>query len=198
MGLGNPGGRYVDTRHNAGFKFVDAVAAKYAVSFRNNPRVFGDLSEIRVDGHGLRLLRPATFVNESGRSVAAAVRFFRIPVEELLIAHDEIDLPPGAVRLKRGGGHGGHNGLRDVIPALGSPDFARLRIGVGHPGHKDLVSGYVLNRPRSEEQALIEQAVTSALEVFEQIASGEFQRAMNLLHRRADASDPEADEDESA
>jgi PTH1 family peptidyl-tRNA hydrolase len=109
-------------------------------------------------------------------------------VETVLIAHDDIDLPPGAVRLKRGGGHGGHNGLRDVIPALGSPDFVRLRIGVGHPGDKDAVTGYVLNRARAEEQALIDQAVERALDRFELIAAGDFQRAMNELHRRADDS----------
>ncbi len=184
VGLGNPGSRYAPTRHNAGYWYVDALASRYAATFRSNARFFGDLAELSVGGHPLRLLKPSTYMNESGRSVAAVVKFFRLPVEDILIAHDEIDLPPGSVRLKRGGGHGGHNGLRDVIPALGSPEFARLRIGVGHPGHKDLVTDYVLNRPRSEEQALIEKAVDDALEAFELIAGGDFSRAMNSLHRR--------------
>lgn len=196
VGLGNPGSKYAATRHNAGYWFADAVAARFATSFRGNPRFFGELAEVTAGGQSLRVLKPTTYMNESGRSVAAAVRFFHLPVEDILIAHDEIDLPPGSVRLKRGGGHGGHNGLRDVIPALGSADFARLRIGVGHPGHKDLVTGYVLNRPRSEEQPLIEQALANALDAFELIVSGDFPRAMNSLHRKADEPAAERDDDD--
>jgi PTH1 family peptidyl-tRNA hydrolase len=188
VGLGNPGSRYAATRHNAGYWFADAVASRFSGTFRGSPRFFGELAEISVGGQSLRVLKPTTYMNESGRAVSAVVRFFRLAVEDILIAHDEIDLPPGVVRLKRGGGHGGHNGLRDVIPALGTPDFARLRIGVGHPGHKDLVTSYVLNRPGSEEQILIESAVSDALDVFEVIARGDFQRAMNLLHRKPEAS----------
>ncbi len=196
VGLGNPGSKYAATRHNAGYWFADAVVNRYAASFRGNPRFFGELAELSIGRHSLRVLKPTTYMNESGRSVAAVVQFFRLPVEEVLIAHDEIDLPPGAARLKRGGGHGGHNGLRDVIPALGSPDFARLRIGVGHPGHKDLVTGYVLNRPRSEEQPLIEQALANALDTFELMVSGDFPRAMNSLHRKADGAAAEGDDDD--
>lgn len=187
VGLGNPGSRYAATRHNAGYWFADAVASRFATTFRGSPRFFGELAEVSVGGQSLRLLKPSTYMNQSGRSVSAVVQFFRLAVEDILIAHDEIDLPPGVVRLKRGGGHGGHNGLRDVIPALGNPDFARLRIGVGHPGHKDLVTGYVLNRPGSEEQALIASAIADALDVFEAIARGDFQRAMNSLHRKPEA-----------
>ena len=185
------------TRHNAGYWFADAVASRFAATFRLNPRFFGELAELSIDGRPLRLLKPGTYMNESGRSVAAVVKFYRLAVEDILIAHDEIDLPPGVVRLKRGGGHGGHNGLRDVIPALGSPDFARLRIGVGHPGHKDLVTGYVLNRPRSEEQALIEAALADALDSFEFIARGDFSRAMNSLHRKPEETDDERNEDDA-
>ncbi len=194
VGLGNPGGKYAATRHNAGYWFVDAVASRFSASFKKNARFFGELAEVSAGGRSLRLLKPTTYMNDSGRSVAAAVRFYRLPVEDVLIAHDEIDLPPGVVRLKRGGGHGGHNGLRDVIPALGSADFARLRIGVGHPGHKDMVTSYVLNRPGSEERVLIEQAVACALDVFELIAAGDFQRAMNSLHRAPEASENERDD----
>ncbi len=197
VGLGNPGSRYAQTRHNAGFWFADALASKLGASFRGSPRFFGELAELSVGTLALRLLKPTTYMNESGRSVAAVVNFFRLAVEDVLIAHDEIDLPPGVVRLKRGGGHGGHNGLRDVIPALGSSDFVRLRIGVGHPGHKDLVTGYVLNRPGSEEQALIESAIGDALDAFELMATGEFARAMNSLHRRPEIQDPNAGEDDA-
>lgn len=197
VGLGNPGSRYAQTRHNAGFWFADALASKLGASFRGSPRFFGELAELSVGTLALRLLKPTTYMNESGRSVAAVVQFFRLSVEDILIAHDEIDLPPGVVRLKRGGGHGGHNGLRDVIPALGSPDFTRLRIGVGHPGHKDLVTGYVLNRPRSEEQALIKTAVADALDAFEIIVSGDLPRAMNSLHRMPQQPGAEGNEDDS-
>ncbi len=198
VGLGNPGSKYAATRHNAGYWFADAVASRFDATFRNYPRFFGQLAELSVGGQSLRLLKPATYMNESGRSVAAVVQFFRLPVEDVLIAHDEIDLPPGVVRLKRGGGHGGHNGLRDVIPALGSPDFARIRIGVGHPGHKDLVTGYVLNRPRSEEHALIERALIDALDAIELIVSGDFPRAMNSLHRKPEEPAAEGNDDDGS
>lgn len=197
MGLGNPGSKYAATRHNAGYWFVDAVVSRYAATFRVNPRFFGELTELNVDGQSVRVLKPGTYMNDSGRSVAAVVQFYRLPVEDILVAHDEIDLPPGVVRLKRGGGHGGHNGLRDVIPALGSPDFARLRIGVGHPGHKDLVTGYVLNRPRSGEQALIEKALADALDAFELMVSGDFPRAMNALHRKPQEPGAERNQDDA-
>ncbi len=197
VGLGNPGSKYAATRHNAGYWFADAVASRFAATFHPNSRFFGELAEFSLSGQPVRVLKPTTYMNESGRSVAAVVQFFRLSVEDLLIAHDEIDLPPGVVRLKRGGGHGGHNGLRDVIPALGSPDFTRLRIGVGHPGHKDLVTGYVLNRPRSEEQALIKTAVADALDAFEIILSGDLPRAMNSLHRMPQQPGAEGNEDDS-
>ena len=195
VGLGNPGTKYAGTRHNAGYWFVDHVVSRFAGSFRRKATLFGELAEISVAGQAIRALKPSTYMNESGRSVAATVHFYRLPLETVLIAHDDIDLPPGVVRLKRGGGHGGHNGLRDVIPALGSPDFLRLRIGVGHPGDKDAVTGYVLNRARAEEQALIEQAVERALDRFELIAAGDFQRAMNELHRRTGDSPDDDDPD---
>lgn len=193
VGLGNPGSKYADTRHNAGYWFADAVAARFSASFRANSRFFGELAELSAGGQRLRILKPTTYMNESGRSVAAVVRFFGLPLEEVIIAHDEIDLPPGVVRLKRGGGHGGHNGLRDVIPALGSAEFARLRIGVGHPGHKDEVVGYVLNRARSEERTLIDRSIDEVLEVFDLIVAGDFQRAMNVLHRRPGEPEDEGD-----
>ncbi len=183
-GLGNPGPRYQDTRHNAGFWFVDRVAAAHGASWRAEKRFFGEVAQLTLPGSPVRLLKPATYMNESGRAVGALARFFGVEPEQVLVAHDEIDLPPGIVRLKRGGGHGGHNGLRDVIPQLGSPDFARLRIGVGHPGHKDQVVGYVLSRPGTEERRLIEDAVARAAERFDDMIALGLERVMTDLHRQ--------------
>ena len=189
IGLGNPGSKYASTRHNAGFWFADAVVARHDGQFRKNARFFGDTAEVTIGAFSLRVLKPTTYMNESGRAVAAAVRFFRIPLENVLIAHDEIDLPPGAIRLKRGGGHGGHNGLRDIVPALGSADFSRLRIGVGHPGDKDSVTGYVLNRAPAAEQSRIDESIGRALDLIEPIVAGDMSRVMNELHRKTDEED---------
>jgi len=182
-GLGNPGARYQDTRHNAGFWFVEAVAARHRASFRREPRFHGEVAEVRVGNEVVRLLKPATFMNESGRAVGAVARYFDLVPEAILVAHDEIDLPPGTVRLKRGGGHGGHNGLRDVIPQLGGPGFARLRIGVGHPGRKEEVVGYVLARAGREDQRRIDDAVDRAVERFDDMVALGLERVMNELHR---------------
>lgn len=185
-GLGNPGARYQDTRHNAGFWFVDRVAAAHGVEFRSVPRLFGEVAELRLGPVLVRLLKPSTFMNESGRSVGALVRYYAVPAASVLVAHDEIDLPAGTVRLKRGGGHGGHNGLRDVIAQLGAPEFARLRIGVGHPGHKDQVIGYVLSRPGAQERAWIDEALARAAQRFDDIVLEGLEQAMNELHRQPD------------
>lgn len=185
-GLGNPGTRYQDTRHNAGFWFVQRVAAAYGAEFRSVPRLFGEVAELRVGSTLVRLLKPATFMNESGRSVGAIARYYAVPAEAVLVAHDEIDLAPGMVRLKRGGGHGGHNGLRDIIAHLGGPAFARLRIGVGHPGHKDQVVGYVLSRPGAQERVLIDDAVERAVAHFDDMIGKGLEQVMNDLHRQPD------------
>ncbi len=187
VGLGNPGDRYAQTRHNAGFWFVDELARRYGGSFRSEKRFHGEVARIALPGGECQLLKPTTFMNRSGQSVAALANFFRIPPATILVAHDEIDLPPGAVRLKQGGGHGGHNGLRDIIPALGGPDFWRLRLGVGHPGHKDLVVNYVLDRPRQEEARLIEDAIQAAADQFPVMFRGDWARAQNDLHSRKPA-----------
>lgn len=185
-GLGNPGARYEETRHNAGFWYVDRVAAAHGVAWRAESRFFGDVAEVRVDRQVLRLLKPTTFMNESGRSVGALARYFGLAPAQVLVAHDEIDLPPGTVRLKRGGGHGGHNGLRDIIPQLGGADFARLRIGVGHPGSKEQVIGYVLARADAAQRTLIDESVQRAAERFDDMIVNGLDRVMNELHRRAD------------
>lgn len=185
-GLGNPGARYQDTRHNAGFWFVERVAAAHGAEFRGAPRVFGEVAELRLGSALVRLLKPSTFMNESGRSVAALARYYSVPADAVLVAHDEIDLPPGTVRLKRGGGHGGHNGLRDVVAQLGGPQFARLRIGVGHPGHREQVIGYVLTRPGAQERSLIDDAVARAAGRFDDMIVNGLEQVMNDLHRQPD------------
>lgn len=184
VGLGNPGTRYEPTRHNAGFWFAEAAARRLNVHFRSEKRFQGRLAEADWHGEKLRLLMPETFMNHSGRSVAALAGFFKIPVERILVAHDEIDLPPGSVRLKTGGGHGGHNGLRDIIAGMGSPQFTRVRVGVGHPGLADDVVDYVLNRPGKAEQADIEAAIDAACDVLPDILDGDLARAMQALHTK--------------
>ena len=182
-GLGNPGSRYATTRHNAGFWFVDRVAHEHNVTWKSESRFFGEMAQLRIDGEVIRLLKPTTFMNESGRSVGALCRYFSLQAAQVLIAHDEIDLAPGVVRLKRGGGHGGHNGLRDIIPQLGGPEFARLRIGVGHPGGKDQVIGYVLARAGAEQQRLIDDSIERAADRVDDMVGQGLERVMNDLHR---------------
>lgn len=178
VGLGNPGARYQATRHNAGFWFVEAYAAKHGAGWKAAARYHGDVAE----AGGAWLLKPATFMNVSGRAVAALAGFYKIPVAQILVVHDELDLPPGVARLKQGGGHGGHNGLRSTIAELGGADFWRLRIGIGHPGHKDLVTDYVLTKPAAEDRERIESAIARALEVMPELRQGELQRAIHRLH----------------
>jgi peptidyl-tRNA hydrolase, PTH1 family len=181
VGLGNPGPEYAPTRHNVGFWFVDALAQSQA--FKAEARFHGELSRLSRRGQDLRLLKPSTYMNHSGRSVAAVSRYFEIPPEQILIAHDELDLPVGTVRLKQGGGHAGHNGLRDTINLLGSRDFWRLRIGIDHPGDRSLVLGYVLGRPSRSDALRIEETLRDVEGVIDDLLDGRFQVAMNRLHR---------------
>nr|VFJ48980.1 MAG: peptidyl-tRNA hydrolase [Candidatus Kentron sp. DK]VFJ58789.1 MAG: peptidyl-tRNA hydrolase [Candidatus Kentron sp. DK] len=182
VGLGNPGPRYAMTRHNAGFWFLDGLASRFRQTFRASAKLLGEECQITETGMQCRLFKPTTFMNESGMAVTAFFRYYRESPEQLLVVHDEIDLPPGTIRLKQGGGHGGHNGLRSIIAHMGTRDFSRLRIGVGHPGHRDEVVGYVLHPAREEEQTLIEQAIARAYGEFPLIARGELERVMNTLH----------------
>lgn len=179
VGLGNPGRKYAETRHNAGFRFVDRLADSARREFRAESRFHG---QVALLDSGVRVLKPSTYMNESGRAVRAALDYFGTPVEELLVVYDEIDLPPGTIRLKHGGGHGGHNGLRDIVECLGQGGFTRLRIGVGHPGHKDLVISYVLNRADAGEQAQIDDAIGRGLDVMPLLLAGELQKATQQLH----------------
>lgn len=183
VGLGNPGRKYERTRHNAGFWLVDAVAEQAGVAFKAEKRFAGETAQVTMDGQACHLLKPATYMNRSGQAVTAMANYFRVPVERILVVHDDIDLPPGTARLKRGGGHGGHNGLRDIVAALGS-GFARLRLGVGHPGHSDDVVDYVLRTPPADERALIMEAIGEAVDVLPQVLAGDSEKAMNRLHTR--------------
>ncbi len=182
VGLGNPGREYERTRHNAGFWWVDAIAAAKRAHWSKEAKFSGWTTRIEEGGRDFWLLKPNTFMNESGRSVAAMLRFYRIEPASMLVVHDELDLPPGTVKLKRGGGTGGHNGLTDIAEALDTKDFWRLRIGIGHPGHKDLVSDYVLDKARKVEQEVIDPAFERSLELLPRIATGRMTDAMTWLH----------------
>lgn len=182
VGLGNPGPKYAETRHNVGFWFVDELARTHNQTLRSDAKFFGEVGRITSAAGECWLLKPTTFMNHSGRAVSALCRFYRLAPENLLVVHDELDLDPGVARLKKGGGHGGHNGLRDIIGAIGSKEFLRLRLGVGHPGHRDGVVDYVLSRPAKAEQASIEDAIIEAGRHWDDILAGDLQRAMNALH----------------
>jgi len=185
VGLGNPGPQYEQTRHNAGFWFVEAIARRHGGSFKSDSKFHGETCKLRLEGEELWLLKPMTFMNKSGQAIAALARFYKIPPEGILVAHDELDLPPGDIRLKTGGGHGGHNGLRDTISQLGgSRDFHRLRIGIGHPGHSSQVTGYVLGKAPASEQIEMESAIDRALDALPLAIGGELQKAMNQLHSK--------------
>ncbi|MBX9633090.1 MAG: aminoacyl-tRNA hydrolase [Burkholderiales bacterium] len=181
VGLGNPGREYEATRHNAGFWLVERVAELQRVSLRMEPRFHGLVARISANGEECWLLEPTTYMNESGRSVAALARFYKIAPEEMLVVHDELDLPPGGVKLKKGGGAAGHNGLKDIIAHLGG-DFWRLRLGIGHPGDRDAVINYVLEKPRREERDLIDGALTRSLDVWPLLLEGKTEAAMLKLH----------------
>jgi PTH1 family peptidyl-tRNA hydrolase len=187
-GLGNPGREHAGTRHNAGFRFADGLAARLGAAFVTEGRFHGQVAKAAGE---LRLLKPATYMNLSGRSVGALARFFGIEPAAILVVHDELDLPPGDVRLKFGGGTAGHNGLRDVAAQLGTPDFWRLRIGIGHPRDSAIplqdVADYVLARPPASERSATEAAIERSLDAWPAIAAGEFERAMLLLHTRKEA-----------
>ena len=188
-GLGNPGAEYARTRHNAGFWFVDELARAHGGSWRRESKYQCELARVRIGTGELWLMKPQTYMNRSGAAVQAVAAFYRIAPGQMLVAHDEIDLPPGVVRLKQGGGHGGHNGVRDVIALLG-PDFWRLRIGVGHPGSKDQVIDAVLDRASAPEQQLIDAALARAYAALPELLQGGAQQAMKLLHTRDEPAAP--------
>lgn len=185
VGLGNPGEQYDQTRHNAGFWFVEEIARQQGAVFRPEAKFFGEVAKIDLNGHQAWLLKPMTFMNRSGRSIQALANFYRLTAEQVLVAHDELDLPVGVAKLKTGGGHGGHNGLRDTIAALGGPGFHRLRLGIDHPGDRHQVVNYVLKSPSKIEREKIDDAIYDATRVLSDILAGDFAKAMNQLHTRS-------------
>lgn len=184
VGLGNPGADYQFTRHNAGCWYVEALARRLGASFRSEKKYFGEVASLDIAGRKLYLLLPTTFMNLSGQATSALANFFRIAPEEMLVCHDELDLPPGTVRLKQGGGHGGHNGLKDIVAKHGNnTNFLRLRIGIGHPpgGSHDVIS-WVLGKPASADQQKIDTAIHFALDATDALLAGEYQKVMNQLN----------------
>lgn len=182
VGLGNPGAEYAATRHNAGFWWLGEFAQAHKFTFKAESKFHGLTARAQVQGHEILLLKPQTFMNVSGRAVGALAQFYKIEAQHILVVHDELDLPPGTAKLKLGGGHGGHNGLKDIIAHLGTRDFWRLRIGIGHPGERTDVVGYVLRTPQGEEGKLIEQAMQKAHNVAHLLIEGKTEAAMLKLH----------------
>ncbi|KEQ18848.1 aminoacyl-tRNA hydrolase [Endozoicomonas numazuensis] len=183
VGLGNPGAQYDDTRHNAGFWYVEQLARAYGASLQPEKKFFGLAARITIDGQDVRLLNPTTFMNRSGQAVGAISTFFKIPPQSILVVHDELDLPAGVGRLKQGGGHGGHNGLRDIISALGNnKDFLRLRLGIGHPGDSKEVVNYVLNKPSVADRQKIDSVIDEAIRISPEAFNGARAKAVQELH----------------
>lgn len=182
VGLGNPGAQYEDTRHNASFWWLEALARKLGVVLKQEAKYHGRTGKWAGPNGEILLLCPETFMNLSGKSVGALARFYKIPPESILVAHDELDLPPGTAKLKQGGGHGGQNGLKDIHAQLGSPNYWRLRIGIGHPGAKEAVTGHVLGKPPQAERNLMLDAVDAALDVWPELAAGNIAAAQLKLH----------------
>lgn len=183
IGLANPGAEYAATRHNAGAWLVEEVVRQTATSLRPERKFLGLYARAIIDGQDLHLLTPTTYMNRSGGAVAALVNFFKLAPDEILVAHDELDLAPGTARYKQGGGHGGHNGLRDIISALGNDkSFHRTRIGIGHPGSAHLVTQYVLGRPGSQERQAIDASIDECMATLPLALAGDWAKAMNRLH----------------
>ncbi|MFM2485237.1 aminoacyl-tRNA hydrolase [Celerinatantimonas yamalensis] len=183
VGLGNPGPEYTQTRHNAGVWFIDELTRHYQATLQATPKFFGYSTRLNIVNEDVRLIVPTTFMNLSGQAIAAIANFYRIEPEQILVAHDEMDLSPGVARLKKGGGHGGHNGLKDTIAKLGNNrDFYRLRIGIGHPGDKSQVTGYVLGKPPKTQQQQIEDAIDEAVRCLDILFKDGLVKAQNRLH----------------
>jgi len=183
VGLGNPGPDYARTRHNAGFWLIDELARRLGGTLRNDSRHQGELGKVRIGGDEVWLLKPMTFMNRSGGPTQSVANFYKIPVESILVAYDDLDFPPGVIRLKQGGGAAGHNGIRDIAPQVGD-NFWRLRIGIGHPGDRAAVLNYVLGRPSAEDARLIDAAIASGLDVVPVLISEGGQKATHKLHTR--------------
>ncbi len=181
IGLGNPGEKYSKTRHNAGFWFIDALANRYSANFKSESKFSGEVAKATIEGQSVWLLKPMTFMNRSGLAAHQLASFYKIPARQILVAYDELDLPAGTVRFKTAGGHGGHNGLRDLHAQI-SKDYHRLRFGIGHPGDRNKVADYVLSRPNQNDEIAIQCAIDKALDSIGLIVKGDLQKAMNKLH----------------
>ena len=183
VGLGNPGTEYENTRHNAGAQYIEALAQQSQCLLRSERKFFGQFSKVHIGGQECYLLIPSTYMNLSGKAVQAVCQFYKIDIQDILVIHDELDIAPGCVKLKQGGGHGGHNGLKDIISKLGNNrEFARLRIGIGHPGHASQVAGYVLTKAPADEYQKIAQAIDESLRYTNDIVAGNLNQVMNTLH----------------
>lgn len=182
IGLRNPGSIYEHTRHNAGGWLANALAQRHGAHFKIDKKMQAEITSLQLNHHSCTIILPLTFMNHSGQPARAISQFYRILPEEILVIHDELDLPAGRIKLKTGGGHGGHNGLRDITAQLGSAEFHRMRIGIGHPGHRDLVHQYVLNKPSPEDRQHIYDAIDRGISVMPLVLSGDMARAMNQLN----------------
>jgi PTH1 family peptidyl-tRNA hydrolase len=183
-GLGNPGPEYEHTRHNAGFWFMNALAGAHHAVFRPEKKFHGEVARINAANHEVWLLKPDTFMNHSGLAIQTLAHFYKIELAHILVVHDDLDLTPGVARLKQGGGHGGHNGLRDIIHRMGGNGFLRLRLGIGHPGEQNKVTGHVLNKASRDDRIEIERAIERAIQVLPIVIEGNLQTAMNQLHTK--------------
>lgn len=181
-GLGNPGSQYENTRHNVGFWWLDQLAHDNGSSFKTDSRFHGQVAQLTSTLHKIWLIKPLTFMNRSGSAVAALANFYKIPAENIIVVHDELDLPAGSVRLKKSGGHGGHNGLRDIILHCGSKDFLRCRLGIDHPGNSKQVADYVLSKPSVDDRQAIMTAIDNSIRVLPDLLDGKLDKAMNWLH----------------
>ena len=182
VGLGNIGQEYAQTRHNAGWWMLDELAATWGASFREDKKYYAEVAKANTPQGEVWLMKPTTYMDKSGQAVGALANFFKIPVSDLLVLHDELDIPPGHVRLKKGGGNGGHNGLKDIQAKMGSADFWRVRLGIGHPGDRNLVSGFVLNKPSRDDREAIDDAIWRTRCEINDILSGDMEAAMRVLH----------------
>ena len=183
-GLGNPGAEYAHTRHNAGFWLIDELAWAWNTRLKEEKKFFGEVARVARPEGEIWLLKPNTFMNRSGQAVAALASFYKIKPEEILVVHDELDIPCGRVRFKLGGGNGGHNGLKDIQARLGTPGFYRLRLGIDHPGDRNLVTGYVLNKPSAEDRQAIDDAIAKSIQGLPLVLAGQWEEATRFLHSR--------------
>ncbi|STZ75901.1 aminoacyl-tRNA hydrolase [Bergeriella denitrificans] len=184
VGLGNPGQEYEHTRHNVGFWLLDELVWQWKAAFKDEKKFFGQVAREAREGGDVWLLKPTTFMNRSGQAVAALAQFYKIKPEEILVVHDELDIPCGRIKFKLGGGNGGHNGLKDIQARIGTPNFYRLRLGIDHPGDKNLVVGYVLNKPSAADRQLIDDSINKSLQGLPQLIAGEWEEAQRFLHSK--------------